>query len=403
MNILINFSAQKIGGGQNVALNFVNCILQNPQRTKDDLFFVVAKDSILDKILTNSSFADRLIRTSNNPIIRSIHELLFSNIYLKKFNIDIIYSYFGWGFFSSKYPQVSGAAASYLFYPELDFWKNYKGFSRLKNRLTDRFRIYGLRKANGVIFETTLLETRFHELFHTGAITKTIKPSISVIHNNDNTLLLCKGDKKLGLFLCGWQLNKGILLIPEIAAELKTRHIPFIFVITASVDSSVECACFIEKMKRFGVEDYIRIIGSVDKSQLESLYNQADLVFLLSKIESFSNNIIESWTFRCPLIVADEPWARNICKNAAIYVNRDSVMDISDVIEANVQGQTFEVTINNGINLLKTYPTIEERTEEELSFVKQVYTYAKTHSSQVMSGGGYRLNSNLPELKTALS
>lgn len=260
-----------------------------------------------------------------------------------------------------------------MYFPEVNFWANYNGFSRLKNRLIDKFRIFGLRKVDGVVFETMLLENRYHELFHTNAITKTIKPSISIIRNSENTIYINSGDKKIGLFLCGWQLNKNILLIPDIAANLKLRDIPFLFVITASKDDSIECRMFFEKMKKMQVEDYISVVGNVDKSQLESLYHQVDLVFLLSKIESFSNNIIESWTFRRPLIVADEPWSRSTCANAAVYVNRDSASDIANIIAAYVKGEYYESEILNGIDLLKTYPTIENRTKEELAFIRQVY------------------------------
>lgn len=373
MNILINFSAQKTGGGQNVALNFVLCLLKNPQIVEDNLYFLVAKGSKLDKVLTNSPYSKNIIRTFGNPIVRCFHEFFYSPVYLKHYNIDIIYSYFGWGIFPSKYLQVSGSAASWLYFPEVNFWANYNGFSRLKNRLIDKFRIFGLRKVDGVVFETMLLENRYHELFHTNAITKTIKPSISIIRNSENTIYINSGDKKIGLFLCGWQLNKNILLIPDIAANLKLRDIPFLFVITASKDDSIECRMFFEKMKKMQVEDYISVVGNVDKSQLESLYHQVDLVFLLSKIESFSNNIIESWTFRRPLIVADEPWSRSTCANAAVYVNRDSASDIANIIAAYVKGEYYESEILNGIDLLKTYPTIENRTKEELAFIRQVY------------------------------
>ena len=374
MNILINFSAQKTGGGQNVALNFVLCLLQNPRIVEDNLYFLVAKGSKLDVVLTNSPYSKNIIRTSGNPIVRCFHEFFYSPVYLGRYNIDIIYTYFGWGIFPFKYPQISGSAASWLFFPEIDFWAHYNGLKRLKNKLIDKFRVLGLRKADGVVFETPLLEKRFHELFNTKAITKTIKPSISLIFSSKNKIYINSGNKKVGLFLCGWQLNKNILLIPDIAAELKLRKIPFIFVISATVDDSIECRLFFEKVKKRHVEDYINVIGYVDKSQLESLYHQVDLVFLLSKIESFSNNIIESWTFRRPLVIADEPWSRNICEDAAVYVKRDSVSDISDIIELYVNGEHFESTILRGIDLLKTYPTIEERTREELMFIKQVYS-----------------------------
>lgn len=372
MNILINFSELKTGGGQNVALNFVSSIISNSELLDDELFYIVVKGSQLDKKLTSSVSRNRLIRTYSNPMARIFHEMICSPLYLKKNKIDIIYSYFGWGIFPRKYPQVSGSAASNLYFPEIDFWKQYKGLSKLKKILIDKYRICGLKRSKGIIFETSFLEFRFHEIFRFRALTTTIKPSISIIKNAVSALRLNLNTKS-GLFLCGWQLNKNILIIPEIANELKKRAIPFTFIITASKDNSSECRLFLEKVKRFKVEHYIQIIGSVDKTQLSSLYNQIDLVFLLSKLESFSNNIIEAWSFRRPLVVADELWSRNICGDAAIYVDRDSVLDISNIIELYFKGEKFNNIVENGTKMLNTYPTIDERTKAELSFLKYVY------------------------------
>ena len=373
MNILINFSTLKAGGGQNVALNFVSCILSRPKMADNTLFFSVVKNSKLHKALENTVYKDRLILCRPNPVRRILDEIFISPIYLKRKKIDIIYSYFGWGLFPGKYPQVIGSADSNLYFPDINFWQNYHGLARFKKYIIDRFRIWGLKRANGIVFETNLLESRFHELFDFGAVTKTIKPSISGIEKKDKSIDIKAHGKKCGLFLCGWQLNKNILIIPEVAFELKYRNIDFVFIITTSEDNSQECQFFLEKVRQLDVLDYVNIIGPVDKTQLYSLYEQIDIVFLLSKLESFSNNIIEAWTFKRLLVVADEPWSRDICKNGAIYVNRNSVIQIADIIESYLSGNKYDEIVHCGTIVGATYPSIEQRTRQELSFIKEVY------------------------------
>ena len=56
-----------------------------------------------------------------------------------------------------------------------------------------------------------------------------IKPSITTFTDEKQTskLKILNMDCKKGLFLCGWQLNKNIMLIPEIALNLKNKNFPF--------------------------------------------------------------------------------------------------------------------------------------------------------------------------------
>ena len=111
---------------------------------------------------------------------------------------------------------------------------------------------------------------------------------------------------------------------------------------------------------------------------LASLYRQIDFVFLLSKLESFSNNIIEAWTFGKPLIASDEEWTHAICGDSAIYVERSSPEEIASQITSCLNDEKrITQVVEAGKKILSEYPTIEERTEQELSFIEEVY--AQSH------------------------
>ena len=94
-------------------------------------------------------------------------------------------------------------------------------------------------------------------------------------------------------------------------------------------------------------------------------------VMLLSKLESFSNNIIEAWHFKRNLVIADEPWARSICENAALYVDRDDPYNIVESIatlEANQERKNF--LISAGVDKLEEFPSIEQKIQEEINFLR---------------------------------
>lgn len=371
MKILINFSPLKVGGGKNVAMNFLHSFIG--MNLDSELFFLVAEDSEPHLLLKEMQYPN-YFAVPSNPIKRILFEVFKSSAILRSNCIDIIYSYFGIGIFDKRIPQVSGSADSNLYFPEIDFWSDFSGLARLKKELIDSYRLWGVKRSTAVVFENEALETRSHELYKLGK-TVVIKPSINFSMDSKQLVLPSGLDNETpkGLFLCGWHPNKNIMIIPEVAAKLKKRGVNFHFIITAPLDNSPMHKEFESIVAAKKVEDMVSVIGQVKKDELQSLYEQVSYVFLLSKLESFSNNIIESWFFRRPLIVTDAPWARSICGSAALYVERSSTLDIVEKVASIVSDAELQLMIvAEGVEKLKEYPTIEERINQEMEFLKHV-------------------------------
>lgn len=386
MNILVNFATLKTGGGQNVGLNFIYN-LQKLQLRDITFYFVAAQGTNIHKYL-DIHYNKHYIIFPINPLVRIIYEIIYGNKIVKEYKIDIIYSYFGYGLYPKRILQVIGSAESNIFFPNIDFWVGHKGFSLLKKKIVDKYRIWGVKRASGVIFENSLMEKRSHQLF--GLVqekTIFIKPSINF--NIQNQLYTFPKDISTctpkGLFLCSWQLNKNIMIIPELAHFLKNINVNFHFVITTTENYSVYHKKFKSLVIQHNVSEMISIIGEVKKEQLASLYNQIDFVFLLSKLESFSNNIIEAFYFSKPLIISDEPWARAICRDAAIYVDRDSVEDIAfKLINLINNNKLRDEILVNGKNELEKYPSIDEKIIQEVAFLKHIYSqYSDKHKKHI--------------------
>lgn len=376
MRILLNFSTLKKGGGQNVGLNFLHALFDQDNNTINahQYYFLIVKNSDIHKYLLNKK-CENILTTSASPLTRIFHELFSLSMHIKKLKIDIIYTYFGFGLFTINIPQVCGVAVSNLFFPEIKFWHG----NLLKitiRKLVDRYRIYGIKKATGLIFENQAMEQRCHSLFHIQKNKTTfIPPSFNPSFEQEKLDLpeLKKNTTKL-LMLCGWQLNKNIMRVPEIAANLKKSNHAFQFIITAPNDNSKNHLRFLLLTKKYKVGDMISIIGPVKKQYLESLYSQIDIVLLMSKLESFSNNIIEAWYFKKPLVTTNAEWAKGICKDAALYVDRDSSQIISKAIINLYELPNFQKElINNGLNELRSYPSIEEKTKKEIEFLQKIY------------------------------
>lgn len=363
-----------MGGGQTTALEFLES-LERIDTTNMDFYFAVAKNSNIHKFLTKKGLSNKLIIMPNNPFYRIVKEYLFSKYKLKKFKIDIIYTYFGVGIFPKSIPQVSGQGDANLFFPELDFWSEYKGWKKSWHEFIDRYRIWGLKRMNGLIFDSEAMQKRCEELFQ---IRETVLVKVSISKDFQSVPYSMpskiKSRKYKGLFLCSWQRNKNFMIIPRLAAELKKANVDFHFVFTAPIDNSAEHLSFLRQVEKYDVSDRVTVVGTALKTELASLFDQIDFVFLLSKLEAFGNNIIEAWHFKKPLIIADELWSRSICKDAAVYVSRDDEFDIATKLVRVIEDKAIvPELIAKGTKMLSEYPTIEERTQQEIDYIKYIY------------------------------
>lgn len=373
MNILINLSTLKKGGGQNVALNFLYTLFENIKDT-NEYYFLVVKNSEIHKYLTKYT-QNNILTTSSSPVYRIYKELFYFSKRLKYIKIDIIYTYFGYGLFLTKIPQVCGVAVSNVFFPEIKFWEGNLLHITIRN-IIDKYRIYGIKKSAALIFENKLMEERSHSLYNI-PIERTvyIPPSFNPDFEEEKLIIPEFKEKSLKLLmLCGWQLNKNIMKVPEIAYYLKQKNENIQFIITAPKDNSKLYKEFLSLTKRYQVQEVISIIGPIKKQQLKSLYEQIDYVLLMSKLESFSNNIIEAWYFNKPLIVSNEEWAKTICKNAAYYINRESPKDIAKAIDSlNLNIEIQNQLIREGGIQIKIYPSISEKTKREILFLEKIF------------------------------
>jgi glycosyltransferase involved in cell wall biosynthesis len=366
--LLFNFGPLKKGGGQNVALNFLQAI-EESKNLNFIPYFVACESSLIYSKLLKTKWKDSLVVVSANPVKRMLQEFFQVTYYIRKNKIELVYTYFGFGLFGSKIKQVIGSADSNLYFPEVDFWKHETSLEKLKRFVVDKYRIFGLKIAAGVVFENIAMFERSEKLF--GIKTKRlILPSIvgpvdahpvDIIFNQDSVKIL---------LLCGWQRNKNILLIPELAYTFKLKGLNVQFIITAKQDNTNCSQEFFQLVKKWQVEDFINCIGQVNKSQLPDLYEKVDQVLLLSLLESFSNNIIEAWYFSRPLIIADELWSRAICNDAASYVPRNDVHAISDQIMLLAHDSQLVLDLTSrGKSALSQYPNIQERLKQELEFL----------------------------------
>ena len=157
--------------------------------------------------------------------------------------------------------------------------------------------------------------------------------------------------------------------MPAVIKILKDRNYPIRFRFSVSSDSTnKEALKFYKQVRKYSVDDCIEYLGAVPPEKIPETYAASDAILLLSKLESFSNNIIEAWTYRRPIIVSDMEWSRAIIGEAGYYVNRNSPEDIADAIQKVCSNNELKSQlVNSGTRTLKTYPDISQHVQDVIS------------------------------------
>lgn len=363
--LTLNLGTIKGGGALNVGVNFLTAI--DSFESEFDIVYIVVRGSKIEALLSEK--VNRIYFVSRNPVYRVLQEIILGYKLAKK-GFDNVYNIFG--FMIDPFnllSQVTCSADSNLYYRDIKFWANETPINRFIRFLIDRYRIYGLKQSKGIIVENSDIYEKAIKMFPLKYI-EHIPPAFVELDSSSRINFNREPNTIYGLFLCGWQKNKQYQRIPQIilSAQASGLHLKIIF--TASKDSVSEYNEFMNELRNLKLTDDVIMLGTVDKSQLKDLYNKVDIIFLLSLLESFSNNILEAWNYKVPIIMRNSGWGRSICKDSAVYVEPHNSDDIAKGIRAALENQ--KNLVNIGKDMLDEYPSIHQKSKMEIDFIKKV-------------------------------
>jgi len=375
MNIILNFIPLKSGGGVQVGLDFISNIVTFGYKHN---WYLVCTENTPFQFLEESNCFKIIKVIKNEKLSRLWFEVIGCRSLIVKYKIDVIYTQFGPLWYGSNVRNVVGCAYSNLMYPEIDFWKKLSFPKKTIKKTIDMYRKIQMLHADVIIYETEDLAKRAvmqNDLSEGKVFCVKSSPSTLVNKNKVHveTMVRCKSlpDGFLILLLAGYHPNKNIELLPRIAAVLKSRNINDIkFIITLPVDNSGALE-ILNLVNQLEINDYVINFEPVSPEGCCELYRSIDLVILPARLESFSNNIAESWIMEKPFMISDFDWARSICGDGALYFAYDDEVDAADkIVEIKNNIDLKEHLIHEGLNMLKTYPSSSERFLEYLTIIE---------------------------------
>ncbi len=323
--VILNFLPITAGGGLQNALSLLNALSLDESR-RSGCVPVVRAGTELYKLCLNLGMTPITVADSRRG--RLAFECRCRSIFARG---QTCFTLFGPVMLRSSghLLNVTGNAYSNLFHPEVPFWSNYSGLSRIKRELIDHYRRRQTALSDYWIFETEALRERAIRLCgfpeQRVAVVK-MAPSrlVAPEHVDDDTANRLDNELPEGfrlLFLNGAHHNKQMHRLPAIAEHLKASTTkPFSFVTTMPQEhpyTADVCKGFATR----GLTRHHCNIGPVAPSQVSSLISTVNAMCTFSRLESFSNNFIEAWKMDRPLIVTDADWSRRCCGEGAHYLD----------------------------------------------------------------------------------
>ena len=376
MKLMIDASLQSVGGGVQVAVNFINNILNS--HFADELLIVVSPQ--VDKQI-NSSLKNNVnyyVFDNARGFLKFWQGIQLSKLE-KKFKPDLVFIVFGPSYWKPKAKSIQGFAIPHIVYPQIsDLLYKDRPINKILLNLLLKI------KKNQILnnYEYMVVETETFKRLVTEKIGFD-KNNIYVIENSFNKkfnkeLILSDNIKKSDFmnffFFSSYYPHKNLEVLIDVAYILKNKYniyLKFNFLIKSD---SVEWSRFIDIAKSKDVLSYLNTYGSVNNDEMTRLYGENDFVILPTLAEVSTAVYPESFISKKLVFTSDLDFAKELCGDGAIYFDpldsSDIALKIYQVInDAELQNKIIEY---GSLQLSKKYISPEEKWEKQKKLINFV-------------------------------
>lgn len=373
LNILLNLVPVVSGGGLQNAVSFISSL---SDIKPDNYNFIIAcrDNSKLKEISDAYGFDTHVI--SPGLFGRVKFELFSARHLVNNHKIEVVLTLFG------NKPvclintfSISGFAYSNIIQNDLDFWNYLPLHKRVIKKIIDILRLRLAKLSDVIVLETEYLKARAEKGVFQNSNLKVIKmsPSKVVLDSLEKISNISRNEYIDILLISGDQPNKRIHLMASILGYLSKFDSRY-RVLTTLPDGE-----YLKKVKfefdNEGLGDKYKNLGTISPMNIASLLSRSSAVANIARLESFSNNWVEAWAAKLPLISTDSEWARASCMDAAIYINPEDPLRSAEVIHSALsESEKVDELVANGIRILKELPSPEQKTFEYMQIIEKEYS-----------------------------
>jgi glycosyltransferase involved in cell wall biosynthesis len=293
---------------------------------------------------------------------------------MREKQVQAIYTFFGAGVpHPSRIRSIVSVAYPIICYPESPYWNHVPLRDRILKRFVNFARVRRLRAADRIVAETEVMSRRL-------ATTLGINGSGIVVSPPAVTEFLSPREVRPPgtldiLCLSGLSQHKNLWRLPEIARELIQRLPSYAsrirFHISGTEDLWLRTLRPESRAVAKALASNFVWHGSVHPRDIGRLYAGADFLLSLSDLESFSNNYMEAWRARIPILASDRDFAREICKDSAVYAEPHNPVAVAEMIASvAIDTERQRAMVCAGDQLLGKLPSRSEKARDILDIIR---------------------------------
>jgi glycosyltransferase involved in cell wall biosynthesis len=366
MNILINCSILKKGGGLQVAHSIIYELREYPQNQ-----YIVVLSPQVEEIINKKDFGDNFTFILYSVTYSWSGKNSFLDKIVEEYKIEKVFTVFGPTYWKSQAPHVAGYAIPHYVYKESPFFSQISLKEKIILKIKEIIHIHSLRQSQILVTENGDVTERLKSKIPNRKI-YTITNYYNQVFDNkdlwDKSIRLPKFGGVSLLTVTSNHTHKNLQIIPKVVLCLLKKHPNFKFRFVLTITEKQ-----LEQKLDNDIKEHILFIGKVFINQCPCLYEQSDYMFLPTLLECFSASYAEAMKMQKPILTSDLGFAKGLCGNAALYFNPLSAEDIANKIVMLSENKDLQKQlIDNGLSQLEKYDNYKERTKKYLEIIENM-------------------------------
>lgn len=373
--ILFNCTTNTVGGGVKNSALFIKLAIEN---NSFSWFFAIS--SAVKATLTKwgidcSDMYELHHSPAKNKDSREKLKSLVSSL-----DVNLVYTMAGPAYVSFPCKHVLGMSEPYVSHAR---WAEIRtGRSLIEAMKTvglTAYKAFFAHKADFWIFQTDYSKKNFsYRYFIPPEKTVTIFNAIdlNIVEYFKNRPLKNITNEKEIIVLCpgGPYAHKALDTIPYLAKELDKSYMDVSFKFLLTINESSDGWKKIKRLsEQLNISNKVDTIGSYNYANVNSVLEEADIIYVPSILETFSASYIEAFASKVPLVCAEREFSRDVCGDAAVYIDPFNYETASkqfiDLI--NSPEKQLEL-IENGLVRLGLYGDQKLRFERVINYLNSV-------------------------------